>query len=409
MGLLILLSLLIEVGVLLYLEIKAWNTLYTPLNFLMLPYVVVLLLTVAVSGNFGFVEFHYPSILYWSAGLLLFAIPSYVLGFRMQKKGVPQSSTISTMEMPRILIWLTVLMCLAFMYRLKQTLDTSSAMLGTDDFGMDFDGHGLWAHLSKLNMPLLIMCIYFVDRKHRYLWILILMLLFITFIHQVKGWIIIPCVAGLSLRLYSGKTRLSWRFLLFIVLGAVLVFLVSYILSLVVGGNATLGGSIIGFILRHFMHYVTSGTLGFSMDVALDLPDKGQFQVLFAQLVNIINLCSGNSEIVSPVNDLFLFSGINGTNVRTMFGTMAIYTNPLEFALTTLFFSILTYLLKIMTIRHDSLYAYIVYFYQCALLAMGWFEYYFFHLDAIEVPFMTVVVFLVAKLFEKREISVQNV
>ena len=89
MGLLILLTLLIEVGVLLYLEVKAWHTLYTPLTFLMLPYVAVLLLTVAVAGRWGIVEFYYPSVVYWNVGLLLFAIPSYVMGFALQKHGKP--------------------------------------------------------------------------------------------------------------------------------------------------------------------------------------------------------------------------------------------------------------------------------------------------------------------------------
>ena len=78
---LILVSFLIEVAVLLYLELKAWKSLYTPLNFLMLPYVIVLLISIAISGNFGFVDFYYPSILLWSVGLLIFAVPSYTFAF----------------------------------------------------------------------------------------------------------------------------------------------------------------------------------------------------------------------------------------------------------------------------------------------------------------------------------------
>lgn len=402
MGALILLTLLLEVGVLLYLEIKAWDTLYTPLNYLMLPYVAVLLFTVAVAGHWGIVDFYYPSIMYWSVGLLAFAVPSYIMGFSMHRHGKQVSAPISTTEMPRILVWLAAFMCVAFLFRLKQTLGSSGATLGSDEFGMDYDGHGLWAHLSKLNTPLLIMCIYFVDKKHRYLWVIILLLLFIAFLHQVKGWIIIPCVAGLSLRLYSGKTHLTWRFLVLLVTGAVLVFLISYILSLVVGANAELSSSVIGFILRNFVHYVTSGTLGMSMDVALDLPEHGPFQLLFAQIVNIVNLLLGETDIISPVNNLFLHSGINGTNVRTMFGTMALYTTPMQFVLATFFLSSISYLLKIMTARHRSIFSNIVYFYQCSLLAMGWFEYYFFHLDAIEVPFMTVLIYILTGMFKDK-------
>ena len=395
MGLLILISFLIEVGVLLYLEIKTWHTLYTPLNFLMLPYVVILLITIAISGKWGIVDFYYPSILYWNVGLLVFAIPSYAIGYAMQKNGKPVCRPIDDGDgLPRIVVVLAAVMCLAFLYRLKQTLGSSAASLGSDEFGMDFDGHGLWAHLSKLNLPLLILCIYYVDRKRWWLWIIILLLIFITFLHQVKGWVIIPCVTGLAMRLYSGKTHLTFKFVLLLVLGALLVFMISYIFSLVVGGEAMLGGAIMELILNIFAHYVTSGVLGFSVDLAAGMPDKGSMEVLFAQFVNIINLLSGNGEIVSQVNNVFLYTGINITNVRTMFGTIAIYTNPAQFIFVTVLISSTIYLLRVLAIRFDNVYVNVIYFYQCALLCMGWFEYYFFHLDAIEVPVMTLIVMM---------------
>ena len=404
MGLLILISFLIEVGVLFYLEKKAWNTLYTPLNFLMLPYVVILLLTVAVAGKWGIVDFYYPSIIYWNVGLLLFAIPSLALGFTMQKNGRTVYRPIDERNgMSHVIVILTVVMCLAFMYRLRQTLGSSSASLGSDEFGMDFDGHGLWAHLSKFILPLLILCIYYVDRTRRWLWIFILLLVFITFLHQVKGWVIIPCVAGLAMRLYSGKTRLSLKLVLFVLLGAVSVFFISYIFSLVVGGEASMGGMIMELIMRIFVHYVTSGTLGFSMDLAAGMPDHGDMQVLFAQFVNIINLLTGNNEIISQVNRLYVYTGLNLTNVRTMFGTIAVYTDPAQFAFVTLLLSSTLYLLRIIAVRFDNVFVNVIYFYQCALLAMGWFEYYFFHLDAIEVPVMTLIVMTIVMIFDSTQ------
>lgn len=403
MGLLILLTLLIEVGVLLYLEVKAWHTLYTPLVFLMLPYVAILLLTVLVAGRWGIVEFYYPSVVYWNVGLLLFAIPSYVIGFALQKHGKPVIKPIDDGNgMSKVAVVLAAIMCLLFIYRFKVVLGTSTAPLGSDEFGMDYDGHGLWAHLSKFNLPLLVLCVYYVDRKRWWLLILIILLIAITFLHQVKGWVIIPCVAGLAMRLYSGKTHLTLKFVLYIVLGAVAVFLISYILSLVVGGSAVLGGAIIEFILRHFLHYVTSGVLGFSMDLAAGMPDKGSMEVLFAQFVNIINLITGNDEIISQVNGVFMYTGLNYTNVRTMFGTIAVYTGPVQFAFVTVLISTVIYLLKVMTIRFTNVYANIIYFYECALLCMGWFEYYFFHLDAIEVPVMTIIVMVIVSLLDRR-------
>ena len=401
MGLLILLSLLIEAGVLLFLEVKAWNTLYTPLAFLMLPYVAVLLITIAISGHLGFVEFYYPTILYWSAGLLCFAIPSYVLGFTMQKHGKSVSKPIDDGNgLSKTVVVLTFIMCLAFLYRLKQVLGSSASSLGSDDFGMDFNGHGLWAHLSKINSVLLVLCIYFYDRSKRWLWIPILLLVFFAFIHQVKGWVIIPCVAGLSMRLYSGKTRLTGKLLLYVLLGAIMVFLISYIMSLVLGGDVELSGTVIGFIFRHFVHYLTSGTLGFSMDLSAGLPDKGSFQVLFAPIVNIVNLLSGNNEIVSPINDCFHYTGVNFTNTRTFFGYIAVHANAFQFIGTTLFFSLITYLIKILCVKYNNVYLNVIYFYQCALLCMGWFDYYYSQMDSIEIPVVTIIVMAMVSLLD---------
>jgi len=399
MGGLILLTLFIEVGVLFYLEQKAWNTLYTPLVFLMLPYVAVLIITILVSGHWGIVDFYYPSIVIWIVGLLLFAIPSHILGFVMQRNGKSTFRPIRDEKMSNVVIAIAVLMCVAFLFRLIQTAGTSAAMLGSDEFGMDFNGHGIWAHLSKLNSPLLVLCIYYIDKHNKWLMAVILLLLFFGFIHQVKGWIVIPCLAGLGMRLYSGKTRLSGRFMLFLVVGALSVFIISYILSLVIGGDAVIGGNLFEFIMRIFVHYLTSGTLGLSMDAASGFPDKGDISVLLAPVLNMANVFSGSSEIVSPINDLFYYTGLNITNVRSFFGTVAVFSEPLQFVAVILFISVVTYLLRLFALMHDNVYMNVVYFYQCALLFMGWFDYYFGHLDVIEVPVMTFVLWMAASLF----------
>ena len=175
-----------------------------------------------------------------------------------------------------------------------------------------------------------------------------------------------------------------------------------------VGGTAVLGSSIIELIMHHFIHYLTSGTVGLSLDMAAGFPDKGPFQVLFTQMVNIINILTGNSELISPINKVYYFSGINLTNVRTFFGTIAIYTNELQFIGTVVFLSLVSYLLKILAVKYNNIYVNVIYFYQCSLLCMGWFEYYFFHLDVIEVPVMVMIVWLIATIFRKTENKIEE-
>ena len=90
----IVLILIMEVSCLTYLEYRAWRTIYTPLCALMLPYVGVLLITIAIAGDFGFVRFNYESIYVWILGLPLFALPSFGFATLMRHYDLPVISTI---------------------------------------------------------------------------------------------------------------------------------------------------------------------------------------------------------------------------------------------------------------------------------------------------------------------------
>ena len=59
----------LEVLLLAFAERKLWNTWFTPLNCLSVPYAVVLAICLCVDGNMGFVPFYYPSVWVWVVGL----------------------------------------------------------------------------------------------------------------------------------------------------------------------------------------------------------------------------------------------------------------------------------------------------------------------------------------------------
>lgn len=382
---LILFAFLIEVAVLFYLEMKAWRTIYTPLVFLLVPYVIVLLVSIAISGNFGFVEFYYPSILLWSVGLFFFVIPSYTLAFCMQRANLPLNSKMDNAEMPQWLGPLAGFVVMLFLWRFK-SLYGGAFVIGSHDFGDALCGDGFWGHLRQLSLPILMMAIYFVDKTRRWLWFIIIPLFAVALLYQVLGWIIIPCLGGVVMRLYSGKTKLKPSLILYVMLGGTLVFLVSYVVSIVVVAENDLDNDVFIFIFKNFVHYLTSGTLGLSVDMEHGFPDAGSFEVIWAPLVNIINVITGKGEVVSPVNPIYYNTGLNMTNVRTFFGTLYIYTNAIEFVGYILLSSMLMYLLKLATIKWHNIYVFVIYFFECGLLAMGWFEFYYFHLVVFELP-----------------------
>ncbi len=398
---LILLSFLLEVAVLFYLEMKAWRTLYTPLVFLMLPYTIILIISIAISGNFGFVDFYYPSILIWSVGLLLFALPSYALSYVLQKHNRPLNSSMAEAEMPKLIVYIAIFLILLFVWRFRSV--NGAFPIGSRDFGDALCGKGIWGHLRQLSLPILMMSIYFVDRQRWWLWLIIIPILIIAVLYQILGWLIIPCLVGIMLRLYTGKTKLKLSLMIYVVVGVAIVFLGSYIISLVLVEENDLDNEVLSFIFRNFIHYLTSGTLGLSVDMELGYPDAGDFEIVIAQVVNIANAISGSDELIKPLNPLYYHTGFNYTNVRTFFGTVLINADYVTFAVFVLFVSSAMYLLKVATIRFNNIYVYTAYFFECGLLFMGWFDSYFASLSVIEIPILSLVLMLLCKICEPKQ------
>lgn len=396
MGFLYVLSILIEIGVLFYLERKAWGTLLTPLNFVMLPYLAVLLVSIAISGKFDFVEFYYPSILIWNVGLLLFALPSYALaGFAHKHDYAVDRVGVREEPMPQLFFWIGVLLTMLFAYRLMSTVRSSQFIIGSDEFAEEFAGFGFWGHLKRFCSVMLILYIYYLNKHQRWLWFFIIAMMVVNVINMVKGTMIIPPVVGVMLRLASGKMKINARFVTILLISSVAVFFVTFLLAIVVVNKMEVNDKVILYIFQRFVHYFSSGTLGLSVDMQLGFPDRGAFDVIWTPFINIYNQIAGDGEVLSPVNPTFHFTGISLTNVRTVFGTLFIYTNYVQFALYTIGLSAMCYTLKMLTIKFDNLFTNTIFYYFCALLAMGWFEFYFFHLDIIEIPAMLIMLQLI--------------
>ena len=391
-----LLGILIEVAVLFYLERKAWGTILTPLNILMLPYVAVLLISVGMAGHDGFVEFYYPSILLWNVGLLLFALPSFLFaGYAGRHHYDIRTTTIADDGIPRVFVGIGIVLVLMMMFHLLSTVRSSKFLIGSDEFAEEFVGFGFWGHLKHFCSVMLMLFIYYLNRQRRWLWLLIIPLMLVSFINMVKGAIIIPPVVGVMLRIASGKMKVTPRLLLLVALSGVAVFFITFGAAVVIVNDIAMNGGVAEWIMQRFVHYFSSGTLGLSMDMELGVPDRGPFTVIWTPFINILNQITGDGEVLSPVNPTYHFTGISLTNVRTFFGTLFIYTDYLQFALYTLGLSALCYTLKMLSIRFSNVFTNTIYYYYCALLAMGWFEFYFFHLDVIETPVMVILLHVV--------------
>lgn len=390
-----LLALFLEIAVLAFFEYKMWHTMYTPLNVLMLPYAIVLLLTIAVSGNWGIAEFYYPSILVWMIGLLIFAIPSYFFAFFLKEKMDQWGTcTIEDNINMKFLNILTTILLLLFAYRFVAVFSMGRFMIGSEDFGELFCGKGVWGHLHRLLHVLLMLYIFKYDKKHRYYLFFIFGMLFVTFMYGVKSWILIPLMGGLLMRLYTGKMKLKLSLVLKVTILGFLVFFVSYFLSLFIAKDGAANiDAVIQLIVNIFVHYFVSGVLGWSQDLQAGILEVPNFDVLIINVLNIVSLFTGD-EFINAINPVFIHNGIKGSNVRTFFGTIYINSNILQFVLMTLVFSSISYLAKLWALKTRSIYFNTTYFFFMGMLFMGWFEIYYYHLQFIEVPMWIFILWL---------------
>ena len=395
---LLLIGIYLEIAVLSYFDYKMWGTLYTPLNFLMLPYAVVLAITLLVCGNWGIVDFYYPSLLVWMFGLLFFALPSYVMGLSLCK----QMSGLNICEIEdnvnmRVLNIITSILILAFLYRFYSMVGSSPYLPGSEDFGYDFCGKGVWGHIHRVFHALSIIYIYKYDKKHKYYLLFISGMFFVTLMYGVKSWVLIPTIAGISMRLYSGKLKLRLSLILKVTLAAFSVFFITYSLSLLVGTeDSNEFEEVFAFICRVFIHYIISGIVGWSQDLQMGILERPNFDVLLTNILNIYHVIAGN-EYVKSINPVFLFNGVNLSNTRSFFGTIYLHSNVFQFIVITIAASSIIYVLKICAMYSKGVFLNITYFFIAGMLIMGWFDYFLYTLPCLEVPVWVFILYLIAR------------
>jgi hypothetical protein len=408
----LLIAFVTEVILLARLEKVIWGTVYTPLNALALPFTFIVLLTLCLPSSLSFVSFYYPSLLVWMAGLLLMAVPSWLLGAGVRKRYGEMALAAEPPKKERFFLIMAFVLILPFFLRLREMMATSLDLFGSDEFGESFAVYGVFGHLLHFLIACSIIAFACVRKGNRLLPVLLILLIAaLSFVNQVKSWVIIPLIAGFWLCLATKKINLSLRFLLAVGIGGLLIFVGSYLAVFILGNGAEYDEHMGEYIAEHVFHYITSGVLGLSEDLRRGILEAPDPDILFAPFVNFVRFFTGD-EYISPINPYYLEISTNNSledNVRTYFGTMYIHCSVGLFCLLVLLFGFFFYLIRIAALRTHSVYITAIDAWFCALLAMGWFEYYMFHVSTFEVPAYMLLMFVFEKaLFRQKESTYGN-
>ncbi len=401
------LILIAEAVLLFVIERKMWRTVYTPLNFLMVPYVAVLGLTLLLAGHWGLDAFYYPSLIPWIIGLPLFAMPGWLF-FLAERRSAARQTHAKPAENRfcdtsyRFEIGLAVVILIALGVRLIVFLAQGKGVIGNEHFGNLFAGHGWAGHLLLVSAALLMLLLF--ENRRWFTWLVAAFIIFFLFVYQVKSWIILPLLAVFFALLISGRIKFRIRRLLYAGAGATLVFFASYLLIYVSGNRmfpeATSVGAQLRSIAGLFVHYLTSGTLGLSTDMQQGILEKPDLQHIFTPFYNLWYALTGQ-PIVSGINEEFLYTGIAHTNVRGFFGTLFVFTRPAGFALCCLLFGTACQFFFWLFRRYRHTCTTLLYAWTCTVLFMGWFDFLPYLTNVFEIPFWVLVITLVQRLFIK--------
>ncbi|MCH5243852.1 MAG: O-antigen ligase family protein [Lentimicrobiaceae bacterium] len=420
----------LEVLILAFAEKKLWNTWFTPLNCLSVPYALVLAVCLCVDGNMGFVPFYYPSVWVWAIGLAVFFVPSLLLALRQrQKNGTakaeqPKEVFVSpcTRRILEYITWAIFALFFFWFCRLTFVKDLSP---GSESFALEWAGHGFFGHLFTVLMGLNIFWLFAADKTHKRYWIYVFGFFVVALLFLVKGWFLTPMAAGLLLRLLTGKTKFGIKVILLSLFTGFSFFFASYWLTLYVNVEekhdirldqkkaqdpAAFRGEVSSYIGKHALTYVAAGVYGLSEDLAQNTLEYREPAKIYAPFVNICKLF-GNKDYVSHLNNHFIQITTHdlGSNIRSFFGTLYVFLGDWHAFAYVLVFSSLIYLLFAFALKHRYILALIILGWFLGCLLMGWFDIIANTLTFISLPCFLLAIFGLCHLWENRaEITFPN-
>ena len=402
-------SFILEVILLTMAEKKLWGTWYTPLNCLVLPFCAVLLVILTMPSSLGFVHFYAPSLLIWMGGMIVMAIPSWALAAGYRKYHSEPKIAASTPKNENLFYIFCTLLIIPFLFRIRGLMSSSLNMIGSDEFGEEFAVYGFFGHLLILLLGCSIVLFSCIRKGNRIIPVLlILAITMIAFLNQVKSWVMIPLMAGMVLCLLTEKMHLSFKVVSIIAVSGIVLFMGSYFVMFIVGNGVEYNEHMGKYVLEHIYHYIASGILGMSEDVRKGIVEQPNPDVLFAPFINAVHAITGDPYVSAINPHYFEINTNNGLqdNVRTIFGT--IYANSIGgfWIFTVIVISSMVYLVRIWAIQSQSVYIVAMDAWFCALLAMGWFEYYFFHVTTFEIPIFLILLYALSHVSVRRKEAV---
>ncbi|MBK8047810.1 MAG: hypothetical protein IPK16_12170 [Anaerolineales bacterium] len=370
---------------------RRFGTWMTPFNLLAVPYAVIATAATFFSQPLGFIPISSASFWIWGVGLLYFflaGLPVMLLygdTIRNSIGGQKPLQYLRTGQWIAIGLGWGVILLLVFRF---VSIGGFSAMADEAGYSAAM-GRGLVGHARVLSYLLVTLLVGTLGRRQWFGWLTALLLLILFLLYPVKSWLYIPLIAGLILRVTTGRMHLSITRLILVGVVAIPLFFLSYLFTFAARNPASIFTlQTYTDLARHVALYFFAGVLGWSgfLQQMTTLPDPDPGYV-FQPLLNAMAVLSG-TPIDRIAGQYWVVIGdqvLMHSNVHAFFGTLAIYLGyPMALLYGAVAGLLLHFLFAFAVIRRNS-FILATWSFMAAPLVFGWFNLYYMHLVFAEI------------------------
>jgi len=382
--------LIIETIIILFVDSRLFRTILTPSLFLIIPYLLIVIVSVVYGKELGLVPLHYNSLYVWIIGILPFWVSGILLRLIISGPLNKHTAEIDFNQKKWISI-LFKLIILFFMYKFIIVLK-GGYLFGTKQFGERFFGSGIIGHIANL---LFIIFPYLTITTKKLLsvqTVFSLLLLFLITSYGSKTWLLTVSITTLLLFIHYKRIKLSLFTLIVPIFVGFGIFTLIY--------SFTIKNNLLDFATRHFIDYLTSGILPLSEFVKNNSTNDVDPAYLFSPFVNTIHAIRGH-PLISPHSNIQILTDTKSnfeSNVFTLFGTIYIYGGKYWGTIVSFLLGFLNYGLLLVVKLRNNLFNVITYYFAMSLLFWGWFNCSFILMRPWEILVLSLLLGFVSRL-----------
>lgn len=395
-----------------FLSYRKEGLLITPINVLILPYMLLALLVNLVGTHFGYFPIQLKSILFvigcaiffGTGGIFIRTFFNADYELELAKK-LPEVID----KYKSIFVIIGIISIIAgFVHFFKALNEVGGwSAIATKQFE-DAYGKGILAHIAALNRPaFLFLATYFLTKKRISIFLVLLLMFVTVLLLQIKNNIITLLVAAFYFAYIFNAVKINVKKTIIFSVTIFVIFNVSYLIGFSRIGLSNAYTSKVQEYLTHlFFSYLFGGPIGTSEIFNYAAYPLYSYKEIFAIPINLYNvLVLGSSDVIDivikdwiPISTNYRY--FHTTNVYGLFGMLYAYVGVIGTFIYMFFLGMFSYFIKFLAYKKNAFVGFqLVYAFFLSYLTLGFFGLFFNIIVVVEVMVMMCLIPLISDSF----------